>query len=121
MASILYPMVLFMFCFGAFAGFVSSSGMYDLTLPVTGLVIGESEARNLQEGALQQPTSEFNWVEILRMFMAVIGEGLLAAFCVAPLLVAFGFPIPMAAIIGGPQAFVVIHGLWDYWLQRQPE
>jgi len=115
-------MILIIVAFTSVASFMSSSGMYDITLPVTGFVMGDNDASTIQQNALGQSSSDLNWLEIIRMFVAVIGECALACLTVIPLLGAFGFPPLMVGPILGPiQTIVIITGLYELWTGRSIE
>lgn len=119
--NILVPMILFLFIFGAVSGVVNEMGLFDTKLPTTGSTINRSSASSLQSGAVTQPTSEFNWIEVLRTFMVVIGTGALCCFEVITLLHGFGVPLYMAMMLQAPITLVTVFGLWELWMGRSVE
>ena len=119
--NVLYQIVLFLFILGAVTQGFNEYNVFGVALPNTGLTLESDRAESLHQGALKQPTSEFNWVEVLRTFMSVIGAGVLAVFTIIPLAIKYGVPLGLAIILQAPVTLVTIFGLWEWWMGRSVE
>ena len=123
----LYEMLLFLFILGAATQGINELGMFDMTIPETGVdSIGEEQVQELHSGAVSTGSSDYSTIEIVLAFMKVIGMGIVAMFTIVPMVVqwgtAIGCPMALVLIFGGilqaPITYVTLFGLWEFWTGR---
>jgi hypothetical protein len=122
MASIVYPLLLFLFIFGAASTFLNGSGMYQHQLPETGLVSNTSQASDLnsavQGAAGNQDTYNF---QIIFLMGQCIAGGILAILTLGPLLISYGVPPSLAAYAISPLGIVLLFWVIEMVFARYSE
>ena len=122
MASIIYPMILFIFIFGAGVAYINESGMYDLKIPESGVQSNLSQASSLNQAMLEtSKTSELNYIEMLQLVGKTVVGGLVAIFTLGPLLNSLGIPMPLVVWLISPLGIVLVFWLIEMWLGRPAE
>jgi len=122
----LYDIMLVLFILGAMSQGFNELGFFDHSVPDSGLTLDESVVSEVHTGALNQSTNDFNLIEVIKSFMAVIGSGILAMFTIIPLVMGYmtmvgvdaGTALIMAGILQAPVTFVTLFGLYEFWTGR---
>jgi hypothetical protein len=122
----LYDILLFLFILGAVSQGVNEMGFFNQNIPDAGVTLGDSTVTEIHSSALSQSTNEFNWIEVIKSFMRVIGAGILAMFTIIPMIVGFmqavgvdyNLALLMAGILQAPITFVTLFGLYEFWTGR---
>lgn len=122
----LYDILLFLFILGAATQGINELGAFGHEMPDAGLQLQETNVRELNTAAQNQGSNEFNWLEVFKSFMMVIGAGALAMVTVIPMIagvmqsvgVEYGLAILMAGILQAPITFVTLFGLYEWWTGR---
>lgn len=122
----LYDILLFLFVLGAVSQGFNELGFFGIDVPDAGVTLSDDNVREIHESALSQSTNEFNWIEVIKSFMSVIGAGILAMFTIIPMvagmMIAVGvdgtFAYASAAILQAPVTFVTLFGLYEFWTGR---
>src|SRR5512145_2760920 len=119
MASVVYPLILFLFIFGAASTYINDSGLYSHKLPETGLASNSSQAQEYND-AMVSASSDANSFNTQSMWMlgkCVIG-GVLAIFTLGPLLISYGIPVGMAGFLISPIGIIAAYWVVGMWLGR---
>lgn len=122
MASIVYPLLLFLFIFGAASTFLNGSGMYQHQLPETGLVSNSSQASELNAAAQSAASNPdtYNFQIIFLMGQCVAG-GILAILTLGPLLISYGVPPSLAAYAISPLGIILLFWVIEMVFARYSE
>ena len=122
MANIVYPLILFLFIFGAFSTYISESGFYQVNLPNTGIESSVTEAQQVNEAMLETAKNpSMSIVEQLFLFGKCIVGGILAILTLGPLLQSYGMDVGLAGFFISPIAFIMVWWLFDMWLGRSTQ
>ena len=122
----LYQVLLFLFIFGVVTQGINELGVFDYTLPTNGAQLNESAVQDIQSGTEKMDMNPFNGILIALSFMKVIGAGVLAMFCVAPLIFSLftmagadgTWAMIIAGLIQAPLTFITLFGLYEWWTGR---
>jgi hypothetical protein len=122
----LYDILLFLFVLGAVSQGFNELGFFGVDVPDAGVTLSDDNVREIHESSMNQSTNEFNWIEVIKSFMSVIGAGILAMFTIIPMvagmMIAVGvdstFAYGAAAILQAPVTFVTLFGLYEFWTGR---
>jgi hypothetical protein len=122
MASIVYPMILFIFIFGAGMTYINETQMYTVQMPESGVQSNLSQASSANDALLQtSKDSGLNYIEMLQLMGKTVFGGLLAIFTLGPLLQSFGIPIGLVGWLISPLGIVLVFWLVEMWLGRPVE
>jgi hypothetical protein len=122
MASIIYPMILFIFIFGAGMAYINETGLYEIKMPESGVQSNLSQASSTNDALLQtSKDSGLNYIEMLQLMGKTIVGGLVAIFTLGPLLTSFGIPIGLAGWLISPLGIVLVFWLVEMWMGRPAE
>jgi hypothetical protein len=122
MASVVYPLILFIFIFGSGLTFINETGLYAVKMPTSGVSADISQAETLNEAMTEtsksggMSTTEQIWL----MGKCLIG-GVMAIFTLGPLLQSFGIPGGMIVFLISPLPIVVSFWLIEMYLGRPAE
>jgi hypothetical protein len=122
----LYDILLFLFILGAVSQGFNESGYFAVHVPDAGATMDNATVREIHQNAVNQSTNEFNWIEVIKSFMRVIGSAILAMFTIIPMVagimtsvgVDFGTALVMATMLQLPVTFVTLFGLYEFWTGR---
>lgn len=123
----LYDMLLFLFILGAATQGINDMGMFEMSVPETGVEgLDDDQVKEIQASSLSAESSTYSTVDILFMFMRVIGMGIVAMFTIIPMIItwgtALGAPLSVvglcAGILQAPISYVTFFGLWEWWTGR---
>jgi hypothetical protein len=124
MSNIVYPLLLFIFIFGASGTFINESGLYSHKLPVSETGFNTSQAGNvntvLTEAASSNDQGTFGVTSLVLMGKVIIG-GITAIFTLGPLLTSYHVPGAMVAWIISPLGIVLVFWIIEMWLGRSQE
>jgi hypothetical protein len=122
MASIVYPLLLFLFIFGAASTFLNSTGLYEHTLPTSGLNSNTTEATTFNS-AIQNAASDstsYNYQTIFMMGQCIAG-GITTIVTLGPLLISYGVPESMAAYAISPLGIILLFWVVEMIFARYQE
>ena len=126
----IYPLMIFIFVFGAVSAYITDSCLYPLAggdcygLPSQGLEFNASDVQEINEGLLESSKSsvsgfsQFEWFYIIGK--SLVG-GIIAVLTLGPLLESYGIPVGMVGFIISPLGIVLAFYLAEYWLGRPSE
>jgi hypothetical protein len=123
MANVIYPMIIFIFCFGAALTYINDTGMYDIKMPESGVQSSLQQAEDTNAALLQTTDGSYDqglWEQMKILGQSIFG-GILAIFTLGPLLMSMGVPVGMAGMFISPLGFVAIAWLIEMWLGRPME
>jgi len=122
MVNIIYPMILFIFIFGAGMTYINETGLYHFSMPDSGLGTQISDSQDtvmaMQETAKNPALSLIEQAFILGK---CVGGGLIAIFTLGFLLENLGIPLGLVGWLLSPLGIVVVFWLVELWLGRQVE
>jgi hypothetical protein len=122
MASIVYPMILFIFCFAAVSAGINELGMYEYKLPTTGLNAQLTDIQEINTGMVETGKNPALFaIDQIVMFGKCIVAGLTAIFTLKPLLDSYNIPTGIYGMFLSPISFVVLMWIGEYWLGRPTE
>jgi hypothetical protein len=109
MVNIVYPLLIFVFVFGAATTFINTSGLYQHQLPNSGLAANTSQPSDFNS-AIQGATSNQAAYSFQTIFLLgqVIAGGITAIITLGPLLISYGVPASMTVFLISPIGFVVV-------------
>ena len=118
MASMAYPILVFIFIFGAVAGYVNETGLYTsvYTIPHGSSVMTEGSVQELTTQAQAVNPSPLSYLDWISLFIKVIAAGVTALFTLGPLLESFGIPSGMAGMFVSPLGIILAFWLVEiFW------
>jgi len=123
MASMAYPILVFIFIFGAVAGYINETGLYCnpnnidcYTIPHGSSVMTEGSVQELTTQAQAVNPSPLSYLDWIFLFIKVIAAGVTAIFTLGPLLKSFGIPVGMEGMFVSPLALIVAFWLVEiFW------
>lgn len=122
MASIVYPLLLFLFIFGATATFLNSADLYEHQLPDSGLASNSSDPTELNEAMMSATDDQTSFsFRIFFLLGECIAGGILAIVTLGPLLISYGVPESMAAYAISPLGLILLFWIFEMWLGRAQE
>jgi len=122
MSSVIYPMLIFIFAFGATCAYINESGIYAERLPESGVAASLQQVNDTNRAMLDaSKSSGLNQIEQLGLFGKSVLGGVIAIFTLQPLLVSMGFPIGMAGVFLSPLGIVLLFTLFEWWFGRPAE
>lgn len=128
MANMVIPILLFIFIFGAVAGYINETGLYSAvyTLPTDNMSVSQGTVTEMQESAEKMASSDqaaSGWIYIdwIVLGLKSVGAGLLAVFTLGPLLQSFGIPVGMAGMFVSPLGFIGMMYIIGYITGRETE
>lgn len=122
MANIIYPMILFIFIFGAWTTFINDSGMYAIKMPDSGITSQLQQANDTNQAFLETTSHPVTgYFEQLYIMGKCIFGGILALFTLGFLLQSYGIPIGLVGFLISPLGIVLVFWLIEYWLGRPAE
>jgi hypothetical protein len=122
MASIVYPMILFIFCFAAVSAGINQMGLYEYKLPTTGVTAQLDDIQEINTGMVETGKNPaLLAIDQLTMFGKCIVAGLLAIVTLGPLMASYGIPASIYTMFISPLGFVVLMWIGEYWLGRPTE
>lgn len=122
MASIVYPMILFIFIFGAGMTYINETGLYAIKMPESGITTNTSQASTFNT-ALTESSKESGLSVIEQVWLmgkCVLG-GIVAILTLGPLLSSFGIPGGLIVFIISPLGIILVFWLIEMWLARPSE
>lgn len=124
MTSVVYPLILLIFIFGASATFINETGLYTHKLPVTGAGYNGSEANQINTALVSSAQSgnsnDFNIQSLVMLGKCILG-GVSAIFTLGPLLASYHVPAPMIAWLISPLGIILAFWFVEQWMGRSPE
>ena len=122
MANMVYPILIFIFAFGAAVTFINETGIYAERLPESGIEstlqqVNDTNAAMLE--ASKEPS--FTIVEQAMIFGRSVVGGVIAIFTLGPMLAQLGFPIGTVGVILSPLGIVLLFWLFEVWMGRAQE
>lgn len=122
MASIVYPLILFIFIFGAGTTFINETGLYTQKLPTSGIVSSTDQANEFNLALTNSSKdSGLNAYEQMWLMGKCVLGGVLAIFTLGPLLASYGIPLGMIGFLLSPLGIVLVFWLVEMWLGRPAE
>jgi hypothetical protein len=122
MASIVYPLLIFIFIIGSGMTYINETGLYEIKMPESGVQSNLSQAGSTNTALLEtSKASDLNYIEMLFLVGKTVFGGLVAIFTLGPLLESFGLPFGMVAWLLSPLGIVLVFWLIEMWLGRSPE
>jgi hypothetical protein len=81
MASVVYPMILFIFIIGAGMTYINETGLDEIKVPESGVVSNLSQASGTNTALLESSKdSGLNYIEMMQLMGKTVFGGLLAIF-----------------------------------------
>jgi hypothetical protein len=124
MANMIYPLMIFIFVFGAVSSYVTESQLYNFDAPKQGVETNVTEIREVNDAMLQSSKasgSGFSQVEWFYILGKSVLGGAFAVLTLGPLLQSYGIPVGMVGFIISPLGIVLAFYLIEYWLGRPSE
>jgi hypothetical protein len=122
MASIVYPLIIFIFLIGAGMTWINDTGLYKMQMPESGIKSNLSQADATNNALLQtSKDSGLNYIEMLFLLGKCVIGGLLAIFTLGPLLISLGVPPDLTIFLLSPLGIVLVFWLIEMWLGRPAE
>jgi hypothetical protein len=122
MASIVYPLILFIFIFGAATTFINETGLYSAKLPESGIVSNTDQANEFNDALTKSSKdSGLNAYEQMYLMGKCVFGGIFAIFTLGPLLDSYGVPLGMQGFLLSPLGIVLVFWLIEMWLGRPAE
>ena len=122
MASIVYPLILFIFCFAAVSAGINQMGLYEYKLPTTGVTAQLDDIQEINTGMVETGKNPaLLAIDQLTMFGKCIVAGLLAIVTLGPLMASYGIPASIYTMFISPLGFVILMWIGEYWLGRPTE
>lgn len=122
MASIVYPLILFIFIFGAGLTYINETGLYAVKLPTSGVQSSTAQAEEFNNALTEtsKGTGMSTTEQIWLMGKCLIG-GVMAIFTLGFLLQSFGIPLGMIGFLLSPLGIVLAFWLVEMYLGRPVE
>lgn len=124
MSNIVYPLLLFIFIFGASGTFINETGLYSHKLPVSDTGFNTSQAGEmntvLTDAASSNDQGTFSVTSLVLMGKVILG-GVTAILTLGPLLSSYHVPGAMIAWIISPLGIILVFWLIEMWLGRSVE
>ena len=130
MANVIYPMILFIFIFGAFTTFINETDLYCrpnnpdscMKMPSSGVESQLQQANETNEAFLKTTSNPIMgmWDQLFIMGKCIVG-GLVALFTIGFLLQSYGIPAGLAGFLISPLGIVAVFWILEMWLGRPAE
>jgi hypothetical protein len=123
MANIVYPLLLFLFIFGAASSFINSAGLYQHNLNPSALSTNSTGSASTFNSAVQSASSNqesFSFQTIFLMGQCIAG-GVTAILTLGPLLISYGVPPSMAAYAISPLGIILMFWMIEWFFGRYIE
>jgi hypothetical protein len=116
----LYKIVLVLVIFGAVTGIINSSGFYPVKLPDSGIKgMSQAQVTDLSNAATSTPANPFSAFVLLQTLVGVLISTFTAVIVVAPLLIAYGCPVALAAGIQVVIWLIMAMGIYQMYTGHQ--
>ena len=122
MSSMVYPIILFIFIFGAVVGYVNETGLYTgYTIPADNIAMSEGSVQELQENMMSEEASDYSYIDWILLGGKCLLAGVAAIFTLGPLLNDMGIPVGMAGMFISPLALILVFWIIEYFTGRSPD
>lgn len=122
MASIVYPIIIFIFIFGAGMTYINETNLYAVKMPETGVQSNLSQASQLNTALTEtSKSSQLSSIDQMYIIGSSVVGGLMAIFTLGPLLISMGVPVGLAGWFLSPMGFVIAMWVIEMWTGRPAE
>lgn len=109
----LYSILLFLFIFGLVSEGINVSGLFDVKVPTTESNFEEANVQELTEGVANTGLNPITGFVIILTFFRVFASAVLAIITIIPILLSWGVPLWLGAMVQSPIWLVEVAGFYQ--------
>ena len=122
MSNIIYPVIIFIFIFGAGMTFINETNLYAIKMPESGVQTNLSQAQQSNMALVQTSKDPgLSTIEQITLIANCVVGGIIAVLTLGKLLESFGIPNSIIIYMLSPLGFVLVFWIIELWLGRSAE